>query len=227
MELLGIILNMLISHSRKFIYIKTKKTAGSSIESIIVNNFFDHSQDICTGSKIDDTPRVNIGPKLPNQPDGHRPWEMVKELVGCDVWNEYTKFTVERNPWDKVVSEFYWKTEREPQLKVSDDDKNNFEYFVDNCLGKWFAAPQDWKLYAYQDKIMVDEVLQYNNLANELVTLFNQLGMELTHDMVTGTNKKSGFRKKHYTSLYNDRLIDIVGNGFRNEINHFGYKFGD
>ena len=112
-------------------------------------------------------------------------------------------------------------------MKYSGDDHKNFEYFVDNCLGKWFAAPQDWNLYAHENRVMVDHVIQYDNLADGMVELLNGLGVPLSKQMVTGTNKKSGYRKKHYTELYNDRLIDIVANGFKQEINHFNYKFGE
>lgn len=218
---------MLISHSNKFIFIKTKKTAGSTIESVIVNNFFDRSQDICTGSKIDGTPRVNIGDKKPNEPDGHKPWFMVKKLVGCDVWNSYNKFTVERNPWDKVVSEFYWKMSSEPRLRAYSDDKDNFKYFINEVFGKWYTAPVDWNLYAHEDQLMVDRVLQFSTLATDLVELLDDHGLEASEAMVRNTRMKSGYRKKHYTELYDDNLIDIIANGYKNEIKHFGYKFGD
>lgn len=220
---------MLISHSHKFIFIKTKKTAGSTLESLVVDNFFDHSQDVCTGSKIDDTPRVNIGPKQPNQPDGHRPWQMVKQLVTEQQWNEYYKFTIERNPWEKVVSEFYWKKDREPQISQFEDDLLNFQFFVDNTLGKWYAAPQDWHLYASDDQLMVDEVVQFKGLSDNLVEMFNdKLNLPLTKQLVEGTRKKSGYRKKPYTEMYNDqRLIDKVASLYTKEIKQFGYEFGE
>jgi hypothetical protein len=220
----GIILRMLVSHSNAFIFVKTKKTAGSTVESIIVDNFFDSKQDVCTGSKIDDTPRIGIGEKRPNEPDGHKPWNMIKSFVGKNVWNSYHKFTVERNPWEKVVSEFYWKTEREPDFKGVP-----FDSFVDNVLGSWYACPQDWALYADDSGLQVDQVIQYSELADSLVSLFNdKFGLPLTKEMVTGTRKKSGFRKKHYTELYTDqRLIDKVSAMYKKEIEFFNYKFGE
>ena len=214
---------MLVSHSNKFIFVKTKKTAGSTVESIIADNFFDPMVDVCTGSKIDGTPRVNIGPKLPNQPDGHRPWHMIRDFVGDQVWNEYHKFTVERNPWEKVVSEFYWKSSREPKMNHHYSDIANFKYFVDNYLGSWYAAPQDWSLYADKDELKVDQVIQYSELSSSLCRMFNQtLGVPLTEDMITGTRKKSGYRKKHYTELYKDQsVIDKVAVMFKKEIQYF------
>ena len=161
--------------------------------------------------------------------DGHRPWHMIRDFVGDQVWNEYHKFTVERNPWEKVVSEFYWKSSREPKMNHHYSDIANFKYFVDNYLGSWYAAPQDWSLYADKDELKVDQVIQYSELSSSLCRMFNQtLGVPLTEDMITGTRKKSGFRKKHYTELYKDQsVIDKVAVMFKKEIQYFNYKFGE
>ena len=220
---------MLISHSNKFIYIKTKKTAGSTIESVIVDNFFDHDQDICTGSKIDGTPRVNIGAKKPGEPDGHKPWHMVKNYVTNEQWNSYFKFTVERNPWDKVVSEFYWKQSTDADLAMKEDDVDNFELFMTKMFGSKYVAPIDWPLYSNGSDIMVDQVVQFASLKQDLVTLFNdKLGLPLTEHMLQSTRKKSGFRKRPYTELYKDsKLVDKVARHYTREIEHFNYKFGE
>lgn len=222
---------MLISHKHKFIFIKTKKTAGSTIENMIVNNFFDPSVDICTGSKIDGTPRVNIGAKKPGEPDGHKPWDLVKNYVTPVEWTNYYKFTVERNPWDKVVSEFYWRTANDKQSDLTpyDNDVDNFKHYMDNGFGTRFVAPIDWHLYASKGTVMVDEIVEYKGLADQLVSMFNdKLNLPLTKEMVTGTRMKSGHRKKHYTELYKEqRLIDKVAAAYSHEIKYFNYMFGE
>ena len=222
---------MLISHSHKFIFIKTKKTGGSTIENVIVNNFFDPSIDICTGSKIDGTPRSNIGPKKPNEPDGHKPWFMVKDYVEPHQWTNYHKFTIERNPWDKVVSEFFWRTAdgKDPNLTPYDNDVDNFEFYIDKVFGIYHPAPVDWQLYASGGRLVVDEVIEYQGLADQFVSMCNnKLDIPATKEMVTGTRMKSGHRKKHYTEMYKDqRLIDKVASVYSNEIKFFNYMFGE
>lgn len=222
---------MLISHSHKFIFIKTKKTAGSTIESLIVENFFDPSKDICTGSKIDGTPRINIGAKVPGEPDGHKPWNLVKKYVTPVEWTNYFKFTVERNPWDKLVSEFFWRAadNKSPDLLRCGNDLDNFRYFINDGLTYRYVPPVDWDLYAAGNKPVVDEVVQFNHLPQQLVSMFNsKLDLPLTEEMVVGTRKKSGFRKKHYTEMYtNQQLIDRVSSLYSREINYFNYIFGE
>jgi len=222
---------MLISHKHKFIFIKTKKTAGSTIENMIVNNFFDPSIDICTGSNIDGTPRVNIGAKKPGEPDGHKPWDLVKNYVTPVQWTNYYKFTVERNPWEKVVSEFYWRIANDKQSGMTpyDNDVDNFKYYMDKGFGTRFVAPVDWNLYAAGNQVVVDQVVQYSNLADGLVSMFNdKLDVPLTKEMVTGTRMKSGHRKKHYTEMYKDQsVIDKVAQAYSREIKYFSYMFGE
>lgn len=222
---------MLISHSHKFIFIKTKKTAGSTIENLIVNNFFDPSIDICTGSKIDGTPRSNIGPKKPNEPDGHKPWSMVKDYVTPEQWTNYHKFTIERNPWDKIVSEFYWRTAdgKDPTITPFDSDVDNFEFYIDKVFGIRHPAPIDWHLYASGRQLVVDEVIEYKCLADQFVRMCeDKLNLVATKEMVTGTRMKSGHRKKHYTELYKSQhVIDKVAAAYASEINHFNYIFGE
>jgi hypothetical protein len=67
---------MIISHKHKFIFFKTKKTAGTSIEIAL--------------SKY-------------RGPD--------------DV---ITPFCFERNPWDRIVSLFFWRCQQEPRPTISE-----------------------------------------------------------------------------------------------------------
>jgi len=204
---------MLVSHSHKFIFIKTKKTAGSTIEKIITENFFDPKIDICTGSIKDKTPKTNIDIKT-----GHMEWNRAKKYVTLQQWNEYHKFAVERNPWDKVISQYFWKIKK---FK----NKPTFS----NWLSEGKLIPNDWKLYTDNNKVVLDQIIQFNTLHKELIDLFNnKLNLALTQEMLDNTDVKVGFRKAHYTEMYTEQsLIDNVAKKFKNEIKYFDYKYGD
>ena len=204
---------MLVSHSHKFIFLKTKKTGGSTIEKIVFNNFFDPRIDICTGSRTDGVPKVNI-----KSGSGHIGWANIKSHVTDDQWKSYYKFTIERNPWDKVVSQYYWKTKNKPQ-DFSDwltPSNNNFKTL------------SDWNRYAKSTPV-VDQVINYNNFKSEVLSLFNNVfNLDLTEQIIDNTRTKSGYRKKHYTELYqNEDQIKMVSKRFSREIDYFDYKYGD
>ena len=94
---------MIISHKHKFIFIRPRKTAGTTMQNVL--------SQICGDDDIV-TSGYNDGNKNIDQScwDGHphpHLWD-VKQLVGEDIWREYFKFTFVRNPFDITVSRFFW-----------------------------------------------------------------------------------------------------------------------
>src|SRR5918997_5095351 len=125
---------MIISHKHKFIFLKTRKTAGTSIEIALSRLCGD--RDIITPIGQDErfrrefshrgsqNFRVASPEREPN--DGrprkevdyynHIPAERVRVLIGTAIWDEYYKFCFERNPWDKAISLYFWLTRnRDPR----------------------------------------------------------------------------------------------------------------
>ena len=96
---------MIISHKYKFIFIKTLKTAGTSIEMYLSPHCGE--EDIVT--TIDSDPE---GHKPRNHRDlfsSHIQAKDVRLLLSRRMWKNYFKFCVERNPWDKTLSQYYWR----------------------------------------------------------------------------------------------------------------------
>jgi len=196
---------MIISHKHKFIFLKTRKTAGSSFENFMYPKL--GLDDICTGSPRDGTPRINH----PTE-DGHVSWKYF-HLNYNEEFNNYFTFCVERNPWDKVVSYYYWYKKIKPH-KV----RHGFEEFV---LNEKFSQQNDWKKYADSTGVKVDKVLRYESLHKELQTI----PIPYASEMLT-THVKSDTRKnRSYRPLYNTETKNTVARVFKDVINQFGYEF--
>lgn len=101
---------MIISHSKQFIFFKPAKVAGTSIELALAQH--------CSFEDIV-TPLANLNPSLDDKAytvidqNSHGFYEHmtpreIKRKLSKQVWNDYKKITIIRNPWDMVVSRWSW-----------------------------------------------------------------------------------------------------------------------
>ena len=228
---------MIISHKYKFIFIKTAKTAGTSIEVFLSKYCSD--DDIITPifppieGHIARNYRgyFNPFPELIDSRKGgykktisdfftrkhfwnHMPARVIKNRVPGKIWNNYYKFCVERNPWDKTLSK-YWM-----QYKRSNEALTLEEFFQIARFPRYFA----W--YTDDDKkLMVDKVVKFENLSGDLGDVFEKLGIPFSGDL--GVRAKSDFKKdrRSYKDIFTKEQADIIGNVFKDEISMHGYEF--
>ena len=135
---------MIISHKYKFIFIKTNKTAGTSIE-IALAKFCGKDDIITPNDPKDEVIRKQLnypGPQNYAAPFyeyrfrslyrliqrqkkkprfyHHISAAEIKSLVDERVWKDYYKFCFERNPWDRIISLYYWRSKSKPQPPISE-----------------------------------------------------------------------------------------------------------
>ncbi|WP_293059378.1 sulfotransferase family 2 domain-containing protein [Okeania sp. SIO2B3] len=110
---------MIISHKYKFIFLKTKKTGGTSIE-ISLSRYCGENDIITPISIEDEAIRKLLGKKPQNynmiesgeekKYYNHIPAEEVKNQIGNSVWKSYYKFCFERNPFEQAISMYFFQT---------------------------------------------------------------------------------------------------------------------
>ena len=230
---------MILSHKHRFIFIKTNKTAGTSVE--IGLSKFCGPQDVITPiTPNDEAKRAELGyPGAQNYHArlsqysplqwaellfmgrkgkrfyNHMPAIEVRDRVPAEVWNSYTKFCIERNPWDRVVSHYFWRNRTEPRPSL--------DSFLDK--GKHLRLHRRGRrLYTIDGKLAVDRVIRFENLADELEQLRQDLGLP---DPIDLPRAKSGHRsdKRHYRDMLTPEQRDRIAREFAFEIDTFGYEF--
>ncbi len=227
---------MIVSHKHKFIFIKTEKTAGTSLE-IALSRICGQDDIITPISKADETLRWEMGglsPRnynIPFHKYSRRDWfdfflkkkrisfynhvgsEFIKDHLDSHAWNSYYKFCFERNPWDKVVSFYFWRNKTEPRKPISD--------FVQREEANILRG---FSLYTIRSQMAVDHVYHYENLEESIVHIAEKLGLKAELQL---PRAKSGFRssRQSYRDLLSDadrRKIAVV---YAREIALFNYEW--
>jgi hypothetical protein len=204
---------MIISSKYKFIFVKTKKTASTSIE-VYLSSICDKG-DIVTPiiPPVDGHEPRNVGPFF-----NHMPAVDIRKNIPETIWESYLKFTIERNPWDKVLSYYYFIKQLKKYKSLSFD-----EYLK---INEW---PLNFPLYTDQGDeglhVIVDEVLRYENLNSELGRVFRNLGIKYSGELNVWV--KAEYRQDHrpYQEIYTMEQADLISKVFEEEIKMHGYKY--
>jgi hypothetical protein len=229
---------MIVSHRHKFIFLKTRKTAGTSIE--IALSQLCGPKDIITPLDPEDEEtrrsRGGLGPQnraIPFRRMTKAEWaklikqgkrkrlrhhdgaERIKRSVGSSVWNEYFKFCFERNPFDRAVSRYYW------ELRDQQGAWPSIAEFLEELEPYKIS---NWDIYTINDRIAVDYVGQYANLSEELRTIAEHIGLQEVPELprAKGTYRRD---KRHYSELLDGRARRRIEEVCHMEIETFGYRF--
>ena len=225
---------MIVSRNHKFIFIKTRKTAGTSVQGALER--ICGPDVIVTRTGIDDPSyrprnsrgRVDPRPYLFGKPRQHRVGRILKRaLTGerifdhmllCELfahpetqaWRGYFKFCFERNPWDKTVSRYFWKYRDKPH-------RPDFDSFV--AAGKHVS---DFDFYNLNREVAVDYVGRYEDLHGSLARIADAIGCETP---LPGFRNAATCKKRDYRGMYSHASRDIVAEAFAREIAALGYSF--
>ncbi|MGH6866336.1 MAG: sulfotransferase family 2 domain-containing protein [Methyloceanibacter sp.] len=230
---------MILSRSHRFIFIRTRKVGGTSVELFLSR--FCGDDDIVTPLRKEEEPlREGMGPRnfrLPGYGKRTRPRRIlgsllgkpaigyggfynhipageVRRLVGEDVWNRSFKFTIERNPWDRQVSLYNWHYRGQ-------EPKPSFERFILSPFRRKISPNFD--TYAIDGKIAVDYVCRYESLEANLAHVLKRMGIDAEVELL---KVKGGYRDdRTWRDYYTPRTRDIVGRWYAREIADLGYAF--
>ena len=230
---------MIVCHRYQFIFLKTHKTAGSSLE--IALSRFCGEGDILTPfgpdeESLRERPDYQGAQNywLPFKSYTRRDWwnllhgrrrviphhfraDQVRELVGETVWNSYAKLSIERNPWDKAVSLYFYSTRnRSPRPPM-------MEFY------EWAASKKllsNFPVYAIRGQIVADHIMRYEQLEQDIARVPEWLGLPEPLD-VPHANSSSRKDKRHYSQVLGPQERDLISRVCAREITSFGYEYED
>ena len=222
---------MIVSHEHKFIYIKAFKVAGSSVLHSL-------AQQCARDDRVAQPVELRKKKRYERNLNGLRVHSLpvaIRQDVGKEIWNSYTKIAVTRNPWDCLVS-MYWfgnskknrvrhKKHKKAKERVGDcpDYVAEFRRFVAKTH---FANPFNRNhLFWNRNDPVADIYLRFESLQDD----YNKLCRKLKLRVTELPRLKSKYRKPklHYSEYYDDASIEVVRKKWKWEIEFFNYHFDD
>lgn len=230
---------MIISHKFRFIFIKTRKTAGTSIEVFLSRHCGE--EDVLTPifphvephraqhhrGLFNPIPELfmnkwSLGDLRSTARDlvkrtkfyNHIPAKFVQARVPKAIWDGYYRFCVERNPYDKTLSHFHMRN------SLYGDNVSLDEY-----LRRGRLCVDHPRYTDNRGNLLVDRVLRYENLAVELGEVFGMLGIPFEGTL--GVRAKSEFRqdRARYQDVLSGAQKAIIDKAFEWELGHLHYSY--
>lgn len=244
---------MIISHKHKFIFLHCRKNAGSSVsvslyrylgpfdiaigswDDAINNGIFPNKRMYFwafqspsffkfTPDAINSSIKRKAIKVMPGTGATHATASQIK-LRFPQKFKKYKKFCIIRNPYDRVISDYYWRLK---VMKKLDQIPSFSEYLNalksgDTLNGFVPKLPDNWNIYTIDNQIAVDYICFYENLENDLKdVLVSDIGLNWDSWMPLAKQGKLGY---DYSSFYTEKEKQIVYEIFSKEIETFGYKF--
>ena len=210
---------MLVSHEKKFIYLKCGKTASTSTEAF----FHSYCGDTLCRTNVTQVSLQGIisypfHPLPGTEFRAHIPARELKPILGKEKWETYLKFANVRNPFDAVVSTYF------DQRRYYKEDLS-FETW-------WRRRPRVdfiWTVIEINDSLAVDYVIRYETLLEDVERACHSLGIDFNPDafphLRTTERPSQDGSKVPYHEVITDALIDDVQTVFERTCTEFGYYY--
>lgn len=219
---------MRISHKYKFVFISVPRSASTTCRKIL-----DKYSDIKSThiTKIDESFPFyhHITAKEVKKIFEEKGWE----------WDEYRKFCLVRNPFDRIVS-LYFLTKR---ITTGGDIERTFMFNLSNYIKSTFKPKLKFKdfvlrlneknrLYApiteyindNNGNIIVNDIILYENMNVDLPNYLSEIGINIDNNGID-LNNESKARQNYQNYFDSEELIEKVAAMYDYEIKKFNYQF--
>ncbi len=219
---------MRISHTHKFVFLANPRTGSTTVRRVL-----DPFSDIAS---------VHITKCTSAFPFYHHISAKELEHIFCEKgwdWDGYFKFCVVRNPYDRVVSLYHHHIKMmqgrdngrgrlfnlKMRLKYSFSKPLSFNEYVRSLdsRGRLTEGLRDFT-YSDQGQCLVDCVLKYEDLQNQLPSVLEGIGISVKASDIPHLNASSN--RKDYVEYYDSETRAIVEERYAYEIQQFGYSLG-
>ena len=195
----------MISHLLKFIFIHIPKTSGNSL-SIYLKDLISNIV-IQRESKMGENQGISIICEKNKKDIKHKNIKYYENIYGKKI-KDYFKFTIVRNPYDRILSFYFWSKGKKNQVF----NKKEFINFVKNN--------QSFQ-YRYINNTF--HIIHYENLIDELknIECFKNIVDFNNYPILNASSNST----KNYNKILDKELKNLIYNKYKKDFKLFGYKY--
>lgn len=208
---------MLLSKSRRLLFIHIYKNAGTSITEALLPFAAPKMQrrlfNLCERYNL---PNTYLDPQP--YPIHISAPELI-EVMGAKQFNSYYSFAFVRNPWDWQVSLYNYMlgSPDHYQYELIQSFESFDQYLEWRCCDD-VRFQKDF-IYSADGELLVDFVGRFENIDADFQQVCSRIGIETTLPRLNVSNATP------YRQFYNERTIELVRQVFEPDIALFGYDF--
>jgi hypothetical protein len=208
-----------VSHKYEFVFLKTMKTGGTSIEMAL--------EPLCRppGAQIvEKTPAIVtregiVGRRRTPPPQfkrllrrtdwfNHMTADQVGDLLGREKWDRYHKMISVRNPFDATLSLFFWRYtfQNRPEPETFDEARRLFNEWV-------LAAPFDcnYEIAHSGRRFVAETVIRFETMAADTEAAYRRFDPKaeiiLPHTKESGTKRKKAPVADYYDRASTEAIL--------------------
>lgn len=207
----------IISHRHRCVFIAVPKNASHAIR-FALRPFLDPIDEeqvaLFVHKRID-------RPVFTDMRHGHQTALQVRAALGPELWSRYRSFAVVRNPWARFVSYVAFMKRggewpRDPVAAL----RRTLQH-PENQSAVHFRPQSDYLVDA-ERQLLVTQICRLEQLETDFAAVTAALGLPpIALDLHNTSNHG------HYANYYDDAMIAAVAELYREDIERFGYRFGD
>ena len=207
---------MIVSHAKKFIFFAVPKTGTHAVRELLSSHKGpdDWEQQILFGKQFLPIPEIA---KIQH---GHISVQQIVPYLDTSIWQDYFKFAIVRNPFDRFISICFFLNRKNPLFLETPLQWMKSAIKVQRFRERVLVKPQYQQLIDAQGNIAMDYVGRYEVLQDSIDEICQRLQVETTQ-----LQKRNTSEHKQYREYYDDELKSAVEIFYQEDLTRFNYAY--
>lgn len=214
-------MSLVISKKNKLIFFHIPKNAGTSMSSALLKNenyyypWVIFSKILRKFKKKTDNFFFDNFQKKIYLFSSHETVESVEKKISTEIFNNFFKFAIVRNPYSRFVSRYNYMKQTNTLTEL------NFSEFLKKHVKKSLITDQQYKfLLNKQGKIGVDKILKFEQINQEIIELSEKINLNPSKFKKLNTSTTD-----EYKNYYDNETKKIVEEFCKEDLEYFKYSF--